>query len=170
MQVNFSALSHASVLGSTPIHISSHPFAQTIAFAMPLNAQSIRSHHKALLQESLRAFPQPGRSSPSSFDPCKLTRLFSSELCEGDVFAAQLRLSSFAEKLGLPSPLIYSRELSTLVGEGKKVYLKLEHMRPTHSFKIRGALNAILATNGKNIPKIKKNILKYENILYSQCK
>jgi threonine dehydratase len=42
-----------------------------------------------------------------------------------------------------PTPLVYSHYYSKRVGA--KVYLKLEIMQPTHSFKVRGAFNAMLS-------------------------
>jgi threonine dehydratase len=55
-----------------------------------------------------------------------------------DVFRARQRLSSHLRS----SPLIHSRWLSTLCNAS--VWLKIESLQPTCSFKIRGALNAVL--------------------------
>lgn len=88
---------------------------------------------------------QPDSFQPDSFQLHDLRKPLNHELRRGDVLSAESRLQPFSEDLAMPTPLIYSRELSLLAGEGKKVYLKLENLRPTHSFKIRGALNAILA-------------------------
>lgn len=56
-----------------------------------------------------------------------------------DVIRARARLSSHA----LRTPLVRSPELSRRSGEN--VYLKLENLQLTGSFKLRGALNAVLA-------------------------
>lgn len=52
---------------------------------------------------------------------------------------AQQRIASYLT----PTPLIFSRHFSQTTG--CKVFLKLEMLQPTHSFKVRGAFNAILA-------------------------
>lgn len=52
-----------------------------------------------------------------------------------DVFHAQDRIQTYLS----PTPLEKSHDL------GEKIYFKLENVNPTHSFKIRGALNAILS-------------------------
>jgi threonine dehydratase len=52
---------------------------------------------------------------------------------------AQRRIKEYLN----PTPLIFSRYFSEMTG--CKVFLKLEIMQPTHSFKVRGAFNAILA-------------------------
>ncbi len=52
---------------------------------------------------------------------------------------AQKRIAKYLT----PTPLIFSRHFSKITG--CKVFLKLEIMQPTHSFKVRGAFNAILA-------------------------
>ena len=52
---------------------------------------------------------------------------------------AQKRIAKYLT----PTPLIFSRHFSEITG--CKVFLKLEIMQPTHSFKVRGAFNAILA-------------------------
>src|SRR5262245_33592950 len=52
-----------------------------------------------------------------------------------DVMAARERIRPYL----IPTPL----EISA--GLGKNVYFKLENVQPMHSFKIRGALNAVLA-------------------------
>jgi threonine dehydratase len=56
-----------------------------------------------------------------------------------DVFRARQRLRAYLR----PSPLVHSRWLSTLTNGS--VWLKVESLQPTCSFKIRGALNAALA-------------------------
>ncbi|UCD78164.1 MAG: hydroxyectoine utilization dehydratase EutB [Desulfobacterales bacterium] len=55
-----------------------------------------------------------------------------------DIYTARRRISEIAQR----SPLIYSSVLSERLGSA--VYLKLENLQPTGSFKIRGAANAIL--------------------------
>jgi threonine dehydratase len=55
-----------------------------------------------------------------------------------DVFAARARLRPWLA----PTPLRESRWLSAV--SGRRVHLKLESLNPTHSFKIRGAYNALL--------------------------
>ncbi len=56
-----------------------------------------------------------------------------------DIYSARKRIAGIAQR----SPLIYSSELTERLGSA--VYLKLENLQPTGSFKIRGAANAILA-------------------------
>jgi threonine dehydratase len=56
-----------------------------------------------------------------------------------DVWEARKRIRGFAEK----TPLIFSQELSKRAGT--QVYLKLENLQRTDSFKIRGAANKILS-------------------------
>jgi threonine dehydratase len=56
-----------------------------------------------------------------------------------EVFAARRRLAPY----GLRSPLRHSAWLSR--ESGGEVWLKLESLQPTHSFKVRGALNAALS-------------------------
>lgn len=56
-----------------------------------------------------------------------------------DIWLAKKRISQFVPK----SPLIYSPALSEVAGAS--VYLKLENMNPSGSFKIRGAANKILS-------------------------
>ena len=53
----------------------------------------------------------------------------------GDIIRAQYRLKDLLE----PTPLEAAPDL------GKNIYLKLENANKTHSFKIRGALNAVLS-------------------------
>jgi threonine dehydratase len=50
------------------------------------------------------------------------------------------------QKVDLPTPLVYSAELSRRYGV--EVYLKLESTTPVGSFKIRGALNTVLTLKG----------------------
>ncbi len=57
----------------------------------------------------------------------------------GDVALARYRISPYLQ----PSPL------EKVVGLGENVWLKLENANLTHSFKIRGALNALLALDEK---------------------
>ncbi len=73
-------------------------------------------------------------------------------LNDGPAAMAEARLPDAAELLaardGLqphlpPTPVVSARELSRRTGAS--VYLKLETLQPTHSFKVRGALNAVLA-------------------------
>ncbi len=52
-----------------------------------------------------------------------------------DVLSAQHRIREYLS----PTPL------ETAIDLGENIYFKLENVNPTHSFKIRGALNAILA-------------------------
>jgi threonine dehydratase len=56
-----------------------------------------------------------------------------------DIYLARKRISGIARR----SPLIYSQVLTDRLGS--EVYLKLENLQETGSFKIRGAANAILA-------------------------
>jgi threonine dehydratase len=56
-----------------------------------------------------------------------------------DIYSARKRISEIARR----SPLIYSPALSDRLGSA--VYLKLENLQATGSFKIRGAANAVLA-------------------------
>ena len=56
-----------------------------------------------------------------------------------DIYIARKRIAEIATR----SPLIHSSALTELLGS--EVYLKLENLQPTGSFKIRGAANAILA-------------------------
>jgi threonine dehydratase len=55
-----------------------------------------------------------------------------------DIYGARRRLSRFLR----PTPLLHSTWLSAATGA--EVHLKLESIQPTHSFKIRGALNALV--------------------------
>ena len=55
-----------------------------------------------------------------------------------DIFEARRRLAPFLR----PAPLLYSEWLSSCTNA--EVHLKVESLQPTHSFKIRGALNALL--------------------------
>lgn len=55
-----------------------------------------------------------------------------------DILSAKRRLTPYLS----PSPLIHSTALSRL--SGAEVWLKLESLQPTGSFKIRGALNRLL--------------------------
>ena len=55
-----------------------------------------------------------------------------------EVVAAEKRIRSHLS----PTELEYSPRLSNL--NGGRVYLKLENLQPTGSFKVRGALNAML--------------------------
>ncbi len=54
-----------------------------------------------------------------------------------DILAARERLGGLAQR----TPLVYSRTLSRL--SGGEVYLKLENLQTTGSFKLRGALNRL---------------------------
>jgi threonine dehydratase len=67
-----------------------------------------------------------------------------------DVLAARQRLLFHLP----PSPLLHSAWLSDLAGAA--VYLKIESLQPARSFKIRGALNALLkaGTSGREAPTI----------------
>ncbi|RLL47777.1 pyridoxal-phosphate dependent enzyme [Oceanobacillus piezotolerans] len=56
-----------------------------------------------------------------------------------EVWMAKKRISSFIQH----TPLQYSPNLSNL--SGSSIYLKLENLNTTHSFKIRGAANKILS-------------------------
>jgi len=56
-----------------------------------------------------------------------------------DIYRARKRIAELAQR----TPLIHSSALSERLGSA--VYLKLENLQPTGSFKIRGAANAILA-------------------------
>lgn len=56
-----------------------------------------------------------------------------------EIYAARQRISGLVQR----TPLEYSQPLSDLTGA--QVYLKLEMMRETRTFKIRGAVNALLA-------------------------
>lgn len=56
-----------------------------------------------------------------------------------EIEQARSRLSNYLT----PTPIQHSRYFSGKTGA--EVYLKLEILQPTHSFKVRGALNAILA-------------------------
>ncbi|MGP4076818.1 pyridoxal-phosphate dependent enzyme [Halobacillus sp. K22] len=57
-----------------------------------------------------------------------------------EVWKAKKRIR---EVINGPTPLIYSEHLSHHVGA--HIYLKLEHLHPTGSFKLRGAANKILS-------------------------
>ncbi len=65
---------------------------------------------------------------------------------------AQQRIAPYAEKVGLPTPLIPSPQLSYETDNAAKVYLKLDNLTTTLCFKIRGALNAMLAYQALGIP------------------
>ncbi|MDR2455988.1 MAG: threonine/serine dehydratase [Deltaproteobacteria bacterium] len=56
-----------------------------------------------------------------------------------DIYAAQKRIAPYIRR----TPLIYSEGLSQITGE--KVYLKLESLQLTGSFKARGAANKLLS-------------------------
>jgi threonine dehydratase len=56
-----------------------------------------------------------------------------------DIYSARKRIAEVAQR----SPLIYSQVLTERLGGA--VYLKLENLQATGSFKVRGAANAILA-------------------------
>jgi threonine dehydratase len=58
---------------------------------------------------------------------------------QAEINAAAARLRPYLN----PSPLIYASHYSALTGAN--VYFKLEMFQPTHSFKVRGAFNALLA-------------------------
>ena len=60
-----------------------------------------------------------------------------------DIYIAKNRISPLARK----TPLIYSSQLSE--GIGRSVYLKLESLQETGSFKIRGAANKLLSLSEK---------------------
>jgi threonine dehydratase len=73
-------------------------------------------------------------------------------LNDGPVAMEGARLPDAAELLAArdrlrphlpPTPVVSARDLSRRTGAS--VYLKLETLQPTHSFKVRGALNAVLA-------------------------
>ena len=51
------------------------------------------------------------------------------------------------EKYLAPTPLIYSRHFSLKTGHS--VYLKLEMLQPTRSFKVRGAFNTVASLSGE---------------------
>ncbi|WP_174614361.1 hydroxyectoine utilization dehydratase EutB [Virgibacillus ihumii] len=65
------------------------------------------------------------------------------ELSLKDIWLAKKRISPYVPK----SPLVYSSGLSDV--SGASVYLKLENMNPSGSFKIRGAANKILSLTEK---------------------
>jgi len=54
-----------------------------------------------------------------------------------DVFAARKVVNRYLK----PTPLIYSRRLSRLLG--CQAYLKLENLQPTRAFKVRGGINYV---------------------------
>jgi threonine dehydratase len=56
-----------------------------------------------------------------------------------EIEAAQKRIEKYLQ----PTPLLRSAYYSNLLGAN--IYLKLETLQPTHSFKVRGAFNALLA-------------------------
>ncbi len=56
-----------------------------------------------------------------------------------EIKTAQLNIAQHLQ----PTPLFYSRFYSALTG--CRVYLKLEMLQPTHSFKVRGAFNAVMS-------------------------
>jgi len=151
MQVN--ALSHgfSGVSSWVPAGVGHAHLAS--AFLQPMPAVRIPSHILNNARAHSRLFAvdffddKKGQADfqPDDFQLDDLRKPSMQGLTREDVLSAESRLQPFSEDLSTPTPLIYSRELSLLAGEGKKVYLKLENMRPTHSFKIRGALNAILA-------------------------
>jgi threonine dehydratase len=60
-----------------------------------------------------------------------------------DVFLARQRCHGFAQK----TPLLHSIPLSAVTG--RQVYLKLENLQQTGSFKIRGAANKLLALSAE---------------------
>ncbi len=51
----------------------------------------------------------------------------------------------------LKTPLIYSKKLSEI--SGAKVYLKMEHLQLTHSFKLRGVLTKLKSIDKKDFNK-----------------
>lgn len=63
---------------------------------------------------------------------------------QGDIFAAADRLTPY---LGGPTPLFPSAALSELLGAD--IWLKVETTGPIASFKLRGALNALLTAREK---------------------
>jgi len=63
-----------------------------------------------------------------------------------DVRAAEKRLASVVRR----TPLDYSRTLSDLTGS--RVFLKLENLQKTGSFKLRGAYNCLAALDGEGLP------------------
>jgi len=64
-----------------------------------------------------------------------------------DVFSAQKRISDIITRTPLKPSLYLSKKT------GKSVYLKLENMQPSGSFKLRGAANAILSLSKEAITK-----------------
>lgn len=60
-----------------------------------------------------------------------------------DILAAQRRLAPYLS----PSPLYEAQNYRERVGA--EVFLKLELLLPTHAFKVRGALNALLSDNDR---------------------
>ena len=58
---------------------------------------------------------------------------------KGEIEHARQKIAKYLA----PTPLVRSYFLSALTGA--EVFLKLESMQPTHSFKVRGAFNAILS-------------------------
>jgi threonine dehydratase len=69
--------------------------------------------------------------------------MFERDVTERDVRLARQRIRPLASK----TPLIHSRVLSTLVGSS--VYLKLESLQETGSFKVRGAANRMVTLTAK---------------------
>jgi threonine dehydratase len=60
-------------------------------------------------------------------------------ISKSEIEAAERRIKSYLA----PTPILYSRYHSALTGAD--IFLKLETFQPTHSFKVRGAFNAVLA-------------------------
>src|SRR4051812_47214401 len=71
-----------------------------------------------------------------------------SSLTLADVYAARRRIEGRVTR----TPLIESAALSRIAGT--PVYLKLETMQPTGSFKLRGATNALAILAERGISKV----------------
>lgn len=68
-------------------------------------------------------------------------------ISQPEILRAAERIQSYLP----PTPLIHSRHYSARTGAD--VFLKLETLQPTHSFKVRGALNAILSLPEQSLAK-----------------
>ena len=66
------------------------------------------------------------------------------QLMKADIINAYKKIQPFIQK----TPLVKAHALSEL--SGANVYLKLENIQPTGSFKVRGALNRILSLSEKD--------------------
>ena len=52
-------------------------------------------------------------------------------------------MAAITRKLHVRTPLMYSEPLSAALGEGRRVYLKMDALQPPGSFKLRGIAHTI---------------------------